>query len=121
MQILLVDDEEELVSTIAERLSYRGIEADWATSGEEALKLVNNKKYDLAVLDIKMPKMGGLKLKKLINKKCPDMKFIFLTGHGSEEDFKEGTTEAGVDYYLVKPVKIEALMEKMKTILKQER
>ncbi len=117
MRILLVDDETELVSTLAERLELRGIEADWVTNGEDALKKAETQSYDLAVLDVKMPKIGGFKLKKILYEKYPDMKFIFLTGHGSEDDFKAGTMEAGVAYYLVKPVKIEALLENIHTAL----
>ena len=113
MKVLLVDDEKELVSTLAERLSFRNIDADWATSGREALKLIGARTYDLAVLDMKMPKMDGLELKKEMQKLRPNLKFIFMTGHGSEEDFRAGAMEAGVDYYLVKPVTIESLIEKM--------
>ena len=90
MRILLVDDEAELVSTLAERLSFRGIEADWVTSGEEALKQVEKQHYDAAVLDVKIPRISGLALKKLLEEKDPHLKFIFLTGHGSEEDFMIG-------------------------------
>ncbi len=117
MRILLVDDEKELVSTLAERLDLRGIVADWATSGEEALQKAEAARYDLAVLDVKMPRLGGLKLKKKLEEKYPDMKFIFMTGHGSEEDFRAGSVEPGVAYYLVKPVNIEALIEKINAAL----
>ena len=117
MRILLVDDEEELVTTMAERLSLRGIAADWVTSGEEALLQAEKETYDLAVLDVKIPRMSGLKLQAKLKEKCPGMKFIFVTGHGSEDDFKAGTAEAGAGYYLVKPVNIEALINKMKEAL----
>ncbi|MDY6850750.1 MAG: response regulator [Thermodesulfobacteriota bacterium] len=117
MRVILVDDEEELVSTLAERLSLRGIQADWATSCEGGLKLVEKEAYDLAVLDIKLPRMSGLELKKRFQKKCPDMKFIFMTGHGSEDDFLAASAETGADYYLVKPVQITALIEKMNKAL----
>jgi DNA-binding response OmpR family regulator len=113
MRVLLVDDEEELVSTLAERLSMRGIEADWATSAEQALCKVAAVSYDVAVLDVKLPKISGLELKKRLEDKAPGMKFIFVTGHGSEEDFRTGSAEAGEGYYLMKPVNIEALVRKM--------
>ena len=120
MKVLLVDDEPELVSALAERLSLRNIEADWITTGKEAIELVETKTYDIAVLDIKMPNIGGLGLKKILQEKCPDMKFIFLTGHGSESDFEKAAAEIGSDYYLVKPVKLETLMEKMKKALSEK-
>ncbi len=113
MRVLLVDDEEELVTTLAERLSFRDINADWATSAEDALKQVESQTYDIALLDVKMPKISGLELKKRLEKRCPHMKFIFLTGHGSEDDFQAGAAEAGADYYLVKPVNIDVLIRKM--------
>lgn len=114
MHVLLVDDEEELVVTLAERLSLRDIDADWALSGEEALKMAAAKQYDLAVLDMKMPKMSGLQLKAELQKRFPAMQFIFLTGHGSEEDFEAGSSEAGEDNYLIKPVNILQLMATIK-------
>jgi len=52
-----------------------------------------------------------------MSKKYPHMKFIFMTGHGSEEDFITGTEEAGAEYYLVKPVDIEELTEKLKQVM----
>jgi len=118
MRILLVDDEEELVSTLAERLAIRGIDAHWAATGEAALKMAEAEAYDLAVLDIKIPRISGVDLKKLLQAKQPVMKFIFMTGHGSGEDFKAGAAEAGAENYLVKPVDIEVLIEKMNLALK---
>ncbi|VBB41487.1 Response regulator receiver protein [uncultured Desulfatiglans sp.] len=120
MRVLLVDDEEELVSTLAERLNMRGIEADWATKVEDAISLVGETSYDIAVLDIKLPKMSGLQLKKKLEDLRPKMKFIFMTGHGSEADFRTGAAEAGEAFYLVKPVGIEILVEKMQEVMQSE-
>ena len=120
MKILLVDDEQELVSTMAERLAIRGIQADWVISGKEALTQAEAESYDIAVLDIKMPGFSGLSLKKKLQKRYPAMKFIFITGHGSDDDYKEGSQETGAEYYLVKPVDIQTLIEKIKKILPEE-
>lgn len=117
MRVLLVDDEQELVSTLAERLSMRGIQADWVTSAEEALKKIEKKEYDLAVLDMKMPKMDGIELKKKMEIRRPAMKFLFMTGYGSEGTYKAGILEAGDDRYLIKPVNLAILVDKMKEIL----
>ena len=65
-----------------------------------------------------MPKISGLELKKRLQQNCPGMKFIFLTGHGSEDDFQAGMAEAGADYYLVKPIRIETLIKKMNEIIR---
>jgi DNA-binding response OmpR family regulator len=119
MRVLLVDDEQELVSTLAERLSMREIEADWVSTVEAALELAGRVRYDVAVLDIKIPRMSGLTLKKRLEEIQPEMRFIFMTGHGSERDFEVGAAEAGARYYLVKPVKIEVLMEKLSEVLQK--
>jgi len=120
MRVLLVDDEEQLVSTLAERLQIRGIDARWVTSSMAALELVETETFDLAILDVKLPKMNGLELKKRLHTLHPEMKFLFLTGHGSEDDFKIGAAETGADFYLVKPVKIESLLEKMNEAIQRQ-
>ena len=117
MDVLLVDDEKELVSTLSERLSFRGINADWVTDGESALKLVKNKKYDIAVLDIKMPGISGIELGEEIRKISPDIHIIFCTGHGSASFFSAGAAQSGEEYYLVKPININSLIEKMNQLM----
>lgn len=119
MRVLLVDDEEEFVSTLAERLCLRDIEADWVTTGREALEICDRISYDIAVLDVKIPMISGIELKRRLQEKCPGMKFIFMTGHGSEANFEEGAAETGDKFYLVKPVKIETLIERMKEVLEE--
>jgi DNA-binding response OmpR family regulator len=119
MRVLLVDDEQELVSTLAERLALRGIEADWVATADNALKIVESEAYDLAVVDVKIPGINGIELKRRMQKKRPNMKFIFMTGHGSEADYQAASAEAGSQYYLAKPVKIGVLIEKMKEALKE--
>ncbi len=117
MRVLLVDDENEFVSTLAERLDLRGIDAEWATTSADALRIAESKPFDLAVLDVKMPEMGGLKLKEKLQEKRPNMRFIFLTGYGSETDFQAIACQAGEEFCLVKPVDIEILIERMNHLL----
>jgi DNA-binding response OmpR family regulator len=117
MKILLVDDEHDLVSTLAERLSFRDIDADWVSSGEDALKKLQNTSYELAVLDMKMPHMGGLELREKIHAIRPQMKYIFMTGHGSVDDFNAAASKEGTDCYLMKPVNIDLLIKKITAVL----
>lgn len=116
MKILLVDDEIELVSALAQRLGFRGYEADWAGSGDEGLEKVKENEYDLAILDMKMPRYSGLELQKMMREIRPNMKFIFLSGHGSEEDYREGSSKA--ECYLMKPIRIDLLLEKIEAAQK---
>lgn len=111
MRILLVDDEAELVSALAERLALRGLDAVFATDGDTAVDMVRAQAFDLAVLDVKMPGLSGLDLKKKLQRLRPGLRFIFVTGHGSEEDFRLGSAEAAS--YLVKPVALDELIRKI--------
>ncbi|MFH0727972.1 MAG: response regulator [Pseudomonadota bacterium] len=120
IRVLLVDDESELVSTLAERLELRGFETRWFISAEEALHCEDICTFEVAVLDVKLPKINGLELKKRLQGKCPSMKFIFLTGHGSGVDFAAGAAEAGAMFYLVKPVQIEALVDKIHKAVQEQ-
>ena len=118
MKVLLVDDEEQLISALAERLSIRGLNAQWASTCDDAIQLADQKDFDVAVLDVKMPKMCGIELKRVLQEKCPQMKFIFVTGHGSEDDYRKGLAEGGEAYYLVKPLKIDVLVQRIHDITK---
>ena len=117
MRVLLVDDEVELVSALAERLDLRGIDAQYALSGEEALQQAQKTSYDLAVLDVKMPGIGGLALKERLEALRPDLKFIFMTGYGSDAVIEEIRQDRESNIYLVKPVAIEDLLEAMHKVL----
>ncbi len=116
MHVLLVDDEMEFVTTLCERLSFRGFKVDYAIRAIDALSLAEKNVYDLAILDMKMPGTSGLELKVLLEKIQKDMKFIFLTGHGSEADYVAGSSESAC--YLVKPVSIDTLIAKMHEAVK---
>jgi CheY-like chemotaxis protein len=112
LRVLLIDDEEELVSTLVERLKLRGIEVEGVTSGADAIGRVQLVKFDLVVLDMKMPGIGGLEVMRRIRREQPGIKFILMTGRGSHEEGEEGMQE-GAFAYLLKPVNIEDLIKKM--------
>ncbi len=116
MHVLLVDDEKELVSTLAERLEMRGIDAAWAVDYPTARTELQKQKVDVVVLDVRLAEMNGLELKRLIEAEYPGMRYIFLTGHGSEEDFNACSAENGSASYLIKPVQINEFIEKLREI-----
>lgn len=115
MRILLVDDEKEFVSALAERLHMRGYDADWASTGEDALKMVTEMHYDLAILDLKMPNIGGLELRSEMIEMAPNLKFMFITGHGSLNDFAQGCEELA-ECCIGKPMDLELLIEKLREV-----
>lgn len=110
MKILIVDDEQKFATMLAKRLELRGIDTDVFFSGSEALKAVEKgDRFDVALLDVKMPGIGGIELRRKLKAVDAQMKFIFLTGHGSDTDYQVGAKEA--DDYLHKPLKIDNLIE----------
>jgi DNA-binding response OmpR family regulator len=110
MNLLLVDDEEKFALMLAKRLELRGMRVQVCFSGQNALEAIEEgDRFDIAILDVKMPGIGGIELKRRLRERDPRMKFVFLTGHGSDADYREGTREA--DGYLPKPLKIDDLVE----------
>jgi DNA-binding response OmpR family regulator len=117
MKVLLVDDEERFVTALAKRLRLRGIDADYVFSGEEAFIKAAETSYDVVVLDVKMPGISGIELRRGLEEVDPDLRFIFFTGHGSEADFKVGSEEAS--FYLPKPLDMDELIRAIQTAFEQ--
>ncbi len=109
-RVLFVDDEEELVGAVVERLELRNIDAAGATSGEQALALLEKNSFDVVVLDVRMPGLGGLDVIKRIKSSYPNLEVVLLSGHGSSEDVNEGLRLGAVDY-LQKPVDLDVLIQ----------
>jgi len=82
-RVLLVDDEEDFLKTLAERLQTRGLKVSTATSGDNALASIEGQEYDLIVLDLAMPGIDGLETLKRIKAKQPEAEIIMLSGQGS--------------------------------------
>jgi len=112
LKALLVDDEVEFVTTLAERLQIRGIQARTATDGQQALSMIESEKPQVVVLDIMMPGISGLEVLDYIKKKYPDIEVILLTGRGSTKEGIEGMQLGAFDF-IMKPVKIEELIPRM--------
>ena len=94
LRILIVDDEEELVAALAERLTLRGLEIQIATNGKDALKLVREHDFNVIVADVKMPGIGGLELTAAIKRHNPKLPVILFTGHSSVDDAERGCNRA---------------------------
>ncbi len=116
--MLLVDDEKEFVSTLAERLRLRGIQADETGSGEEALRLISHTAPQVVVLDVMMPGMGGLEVLQRVKSTYPNIEVILLTGIGSTKEGMEGMRLGAFDF-LMKPLQIEELIEKIRAAIEK--
>lgn len=115
--VLLVDDEEDFVATLAERLSLRGVNTRVALDGEQALARVAENPPQVAVVDVMMPGMRGLEVLRRIRQGSPGVQVILLTGQGTARDGIEGMHEGAFDY-MMKPIDIDALLGKLNEAVK---
>jgi two-component system response regulator AtoC len=98
LKILLVDDEEKFLNSIAERLRLLGFDPLKASSGRHALELAKNARIDLAIVDLKMPDMDGMVTITKLKEIYPDLRSVLLTGHGSEK-VKQSTEALKAVYF----------------------
>lgn len=118
-KVLMVDDEEDFVKTLAERMKMRDLDSDVALDGEEALKFVQDQVPDVMVLDLKMPGIDGMEVLRRVKQAYPQVQVVILTGHGSEKDEAEAK-RLGAFAYLQKPVDIEKLIRTLKNAYKKK-
>lgn len=114
INILLIDDEEEFISTLAERLELRGYQCRTAGDGESGIQMIENESFDIAILDLMMPGLNGLDTLRQIKTTNKELPVILLTGHGSTKDGMEGMRLGAFDF-LIKPLDIYVLIEKIKS------
>jgi DNA-binding NtrC family response regulator len=112
MKVLIVDDEREFASTLAERMRLRHIDAESVNSGEDALETVFSFMPDVMILDMQMPSMSGLDVLSQVKAIDPSIEVILLTGHGSIDAGISGM-ELGAFDYIIKPVDLILLMSKI--------
>lgn len=111
-RILIVDDEEEFVKALSERLTIRDYDVSTSLSGEEAIKKLNHYLFDVIILDVLMPGMSGIETLREIKKIKPLTEVIMLTGHATVETAIEGLKLGALDF-LLKPCETEDLVAKI--------
>ena len=109
--MLLVDDEDDFRTTLANRLKLRKIDITDVASGSEAIELVRQKSFDVAIIDVKMPGIDGIETLKQIKQLQPDIEIVMLTGHASIESGMEAMKLGAYDY-VMKPCDIDELLIK---------
>jgi len=110
IRLLLVDDEEDLVTFLAHRLGKRGLKVTTAFTGGEAISAASELPFDVAVVDLKMPDMDGITVIQNLKALQPFIEVLMLTGHGSHDT----AWEAGRLHafrYILKPCDFDELFE----------
>jgi len=114
LKILIADDEIELRESISATLRHMGFETVLAANGEEAVELARAEDISIAILDVNMPKLGGLEALRAIRQNDPSVLVLMITAHGNVSDAVEALRE-GAFNYIEKPVKeahLQSLVEK---------
>jgi two-component system response regulator PhoP len=118
MRVLLVEDEAPLRETLAARLKREGFAVDMAADGEEGLYLGREVPFDVAIIDLGLPKMCGMELiqeLRAIGQSCP---ILILTARSSWQDKVSGLKH-GADDYLVKPFHVEELLARLNALVRR--
>lgn len=114
LRVLLVDDEEDYLRTAAKIFRRKGIDAEVCSVGRDVPALLEEKQCQVVVLDLKMPGMGGLEVLREIKACQPLVQVIILTGHATSDDAAVCLTSGAFDF-LIKPVEMDRLMERIRT------
>ncbi|HAD03460.1 MAG TPA: two-component system response regulator, partial [Desulfuromonas sp.] len=107
-RVLVADDEESMRWVLSKALSKKGFTVDLAANGNEALALVRQHRYDLAVLDIKMPGLSGLELLSRIHEEKPEILVVIMTAETSMKNAVEAMKRGAYDY-ITKPFDLDVL------------
>jgi DNA-binding NtrC family response regulator len=117
-KVLLVDDEVEFASALAERLQMRNYDVRTASNGLEAMALFHESPPDVVLLDLRIPGMDGLEILSNIKKFDPSIEVLMLTGHGDRESVQKGM-QTGALEYIMKPIDIDELTSKINRAMKK--
>jgi DNA-binding NtrC family response regulator len=110
LRLLLVDDEDAFLEPMKARIERRGVTCAVASNGEAALRLLGERPFDCAVVDVNMPVMNGLELLRRVRREHPETAVVLLTAHASVELGVQGM-QLGAFEYLLKPVELDDLLD----------
>jgi two-component system response regulator ChvI len=117
-RVALVDDDRNILTSVAMALEAEGFTVDSYSDGEQALRGIGQTPVDLAVLDIKMPRMDGMELLQKLRTRATSLPIIFLTSKDDEVDEVLGL-RLGADDYIRKPFSQRLLVERIRTLLRR--
>ena len=118
-KILIVDDDENIRKTMKAILEEENYSVDLATNGKEAIQMTNEKMYNLALLDIRLPDIEGVELLQLLKEYVPRTRKIMVTGYPTIQNAVMAINK-NADAYLLKPVDIEKLLQIVKEQLRAQ-
>lgn len=118
MRVLLVEDEAPLRETLGARLKREGFAVDLAADGEEGLYLGQEVVFDVAIIDLGLPKLSGMELVRKLRESGRRFPILILTARSSWQDKVEGL-RAGADDYLVKPFHVEELLARLNALMRR--
>lgn len=116
-KILIIDDDEELCELVSEYLSGEGFDVDCVNDGASGLSRAQSGDYDMAILDVMLPKMNGFDVLKDL-RKSSELPVIMLTARGDDSERITGL-ESGADDYLPKPFNPRELAARLRAILRR--
>lgn len=117
-KLLIAEDDRNLGAILKEYLELKGYEPALARDGEEAVRMFEEGKFDLCILDVMMPRKDGFTVSQEIRHKNPEIPFIFLTARSQPEDTLKGL-RLGADDYIRKPFSMEELDLRLQAILRR--
>ena len=115
VSILAVDDEQNLLELLITVLGKRGFKVKTALNGIEALRLLDQESFQLALLDMKMGPLNGVQLLKEIKDRRPVIKVIMMTAYPTSET-RMKASENGASAYLTKPVDLQKLVDTINSL-----
>ena len=118
LSILVVEDDPNLGFVIQDNLGLQGYDVSLGRDGEEGLRLFHEKKFNLCILDVMMPKKDGFSVARAIREQNRDIPILFLTAKAMTEDKLEGF-RTGADDYITKPFSLEELFCRVEVFLKR--
>jgi two-component system response regulator PhoP len=118
MRLLLIEDDTALREGLARQLAAEGYRVDQAADGAEGLYFAREYPFDLAIVDLGLPKVNGLSIVQQLRQGGSDMPLLILTARSSWQD-KVAGLEAGADDYLVKPFEYPELAARVKALLRR--
>ncbi|MCL6621647.1 MAG: response regulator [Syntrophobacterales bacterium] len=119
MRVLVVDDEARFRTTLSKMLRARGVAAQAVGSGEECLEELAARPYDVVLLDIRMPGLGGMETLRLIKERHPEVEVVMLSGHANLDTAIE-LLKLGAYDYLLKPCPLDEVLLKIENAFEKK-